>query len=103
MMSPWRAKLISALTAARQGLLSPLRWLNQFHKAGKTVSTRITREGLNFLFMIALILLVAVLKNVNLLVILAGTLLAMLLIQWRVCAKTLAIATIDPCAASVRN
>jgi hypothetical protein len=88
MMSPWRAKLISALTAARQGLLSPLRWLNQFQKAGKTVSTRITREGLNFLFMIALILLVAVLKNVNLLVILAGTLLAMLLIQWRVCATT---------------
>lgn len=95
MMSPWRARLVSALTAARQGLLSPLRWLNQFHKAGKTVSTRITREGLNFLFMIALILVVAVLKNVNLLVILAGTLLAMLLIQWRVCAKTLADLSVD--------
>jgi uncharacterized protein (DUF58 family) len=39
--------------------------------------------------MIAFILLGAVLRDVNLLIFLAGTLLAMLLIQWRVCSRTL--------------
>lgn len=48
-----------------------------------------TREGLQFLFMIAFILFGAVLRDVNLLIFLAGTLLAMVLIQWRVCARTL--------------
>ncbi len=48
-----------------------------------------TREGWQFCFMIGFIVLGAVIRDVNLLVILAGTLLAMLLIQWRVCVKSL--------------
>jgi len=41
------------------------------------------------LFMAIFVLLAAILRDVNLLIVLAGTLLATLLIQWRVCAKTL--------------
>lgn len=48
-----------------------------------------TREGLQVAFMAAFVLLGAVLRDVNLLIILAGTLLGILLVQWRVCAKTL--------------
>ena len=54
-----------------------------------TVSTRLTREGMQVLFMAVFVLLAAILRDVNLLIVLAGTLLATLLIQWRVCAKTL--------------
>jgi len=54
-----------------------------------TVSTRLTREGMQVLFMAIFVLLAAILRDVNLLIVLAGTLLATLLIQWRVCAKTL--------------
>ena len=53
------------------------------------VSTRFTREGMQVLFMAIFVLLAAIMREVNLLIILAGTLLATLLIQWRVCAKTL--------------
>ena len=48
-----------------------------------------TREGLQVAFMASFVLLGAVLRDVNLLIILAGTLLGILLVQWRVCAKTL--------------
>ena len=41
------------------------------------------------LFMAIFVLLGAIIRDVNLLIILAGTLLATLLIQWRICAKTL--------------
>jgi uncharacterized protein (DUF58 family) len=53
------------------------------------VSTRFTREGWQVLFMAIFVLLGAILRDVNLLIILAGTLFATLLIQWRVCAKSL--------------
>lgn len=65
------------------------RWVWNRMSPTHLVSTRLTREGLQFLFMIAFILLGAVLRDVNLLIFLAGTLLAMLLIQWRVCSRTL--------------
>jgi len=54
-----------------------------------TVSTRFTREGLQVLFMAIFVLLGAIIRDVNLLIVLAGTLFATLLIQWRICAKTL--------------
>jgi len=41
------------------------------------------------LFMAIFVLFGAILRDVNLLIVLAGTLLATLLIQWRICAKTL--------------
>jgi len=70
-----------------------LRWsVRVFQLANRpslTVSTRFTREGLQVLFMAIFVLLGAILRDVNLLIVLAGTLLAILLIQWRVCAKTL--------------
>lgn len=48
-----------------------------------------TREGLQVAFMASFVLLGAVLRDVNLLIILAGTLLGILLVQWRVCTRTL--------------
>ncbi len=57
--------------------------------ATQAVSTRFTREGMQVLFMAIFVLLGAILRDVNLLIVLAGTLLATLLIQWRICAKTL--------------
>lgn len=70
-------------------LFSPWRLLRSAKRAATPVSTRLTREGWQFAFMISFVVLGAVLRDVNLLVILAGTLLALLLIQWRVCSKSL--------------
>jgi uncharacterized protein (DUF58 family) len=64
-------------------------------KAGNPVSTRLTREGFQFLFMVTFILFGAVLRDVNLLVFLAGTLLGMVLIQWRVCSRIMLNLTVD--------
>jgi uncharacterized protein (DUF58 family) len=72
-----------------------MRWIGQVLRTTNPVSTRLTREGLQFLFMIAFILFGAVLRDVNLLIFLAGSLLAMVLIQWRVCARTLLDVTVD--------
>ena len=49
--------------------------------AAPPVSTRFTREGTQVLFMAIFVLLGAILRDVNLLIVLAGTLLATLLIQ----------------------
>lgn len=76
-------------------LMRSLRWLRQLLSPTNLVSTRMTREGLQFLFMIAFILFGAVLRDVNLLIFLAGTLLAMVLIQWRVCARTMLDLKVD--------
>ena len=53
------------------------------------VRCRITREGYHFLFMLTFILVGAVLRDVNLLVVLAGVLMAMLLLQWRICLRSI--------------
>lgn len=67
----------------------PLGVFRSAKNAAPPVSTRFTREGMQVLFMAIFVLLGAILRDVNLLIVLAGTLLATLLIQWRVCAKTL--------------
>ncbi len=67
----------------------PFRWLKSAKSAATPVSTRLTREGMQVVLMALFVMVGAVLRDVNLLIILAGSLLAMLLIQWRVCAKTL--------------
>ncbi|MEQ1827892.1 MAG: DUF58 domain-containing protein [Pirellula sp.] len=70
-------------------VIRSLRMLRSAKKAATPVSTRLTREGVQVSFMAAFVLLGAVIRNVNLLIVLAGALLGLLLIQWRVCAKTL--------------
>lgn len=75
--------------ALRRLLRMPSGVFQAAKNAAPTVSTRFTREGLQVLFMAIFVLLGAILRDVNLLIVLAGTLLATLLIQWRVCAKTL--------------
>jgi uncharacterized protein (DUF58 family) len=70
-------------------LIKPLRVIRSAKKAATPVSTRFTREGLQVSFMAAFVLLGAVIRDVNLLIILAGALMGVLLIQWRVCARTL--------------
>ena len=60
-----------------------------FRHSSNPVYTRLTREGWQFCFMIAFVLLGAALRNANLMVILAGTLIGMVWVQWRVCTKTL--------------
>jgi len=67
----------------------PLRVLRSISNSSERVTTRMTREGLQVAFMASFVLLGAVLRDVNLLIILAGTLLAILLVQWRVCSRTL--------------
>jgi len=89
------ARIEWMVKATKELFVRPFRRLSQFRRANSPVGTRLTREGLQFLFMIAFILFGAVLRDVNLLVILAGTLLAMLLIQWRVCARTLVDLAVD--------
>ncbi len=67
----------------------PFRLFRTAKNAVTPVSTRPTREGLQVGFMASFVLLGAILRDVNLLIILGGTLFATLLVQWRVCAKTL--------------
>ena len=93
--------LLNGNSIAETGAITPLRawirtlvsWPSGLFRSAKNaappVSTRFTREGLQVLFMSIFVLLGAILRDVNLLIILAGTLLATLLIQWRICAKTL--------------
>jgi len=52
-------------------------------------STRLTREGYQFVFMLMFVWLAAILQNVNLLVLLSGAFCGMLLIQWRIASETL--------------
>lgn len=67
----------------------PFRVIRRAKIAATPVSTRLTREGMQVVLMAIFVMVGAVLRDVNLLIILAGTMLAMLLIQWRVCAKTM--------------
>jgi uncharacterized protein (DUF58 family) len=70
-------------------LLSPIRQFRLMRRIATPVTTRLTREGWQFSFMIGFVILGAVVRNVNLLVILAGTMLGFLLIQWRVSARSI--------------
>jgi uncharacterized protein (DUF58 family) len=70
-------------------LLSPVRQFRSMRRIATPVTTRLTREGWQFSFMIGFVILGAVVRNVNLLVILAGTMLGFLLIQWRVSARSI--------------
>ncbi|MCU0712907.1 MAG: DUF58 domain-containing protein [Pirellula sp.] len=70
-------------------LLSPFRQFRLMRRIATPVTTRLTREGWQFSFMIGFVILGAVVRNVNLLVILAGTMLGFLLIQWRVSARSI--------------
>jgi uncharacterized protein (DUF58 family) len=56
---------------------------------GARPSTRLTREGYQFVFMLMFVWLAAILQNVNLLVLLSGAFCGMLLIQWRIASATL--------------
>ena len=90
-----RAAIWSSMKRIRDFVLHPIRVYRQFVYSTNPVHVRLTREGLQFLFMIGFILLGAVLRDVNLLVILAGSLIAMLLIQWRLCTRTLLDLAVD--------
>ena len=72
-----------------QYLLSPIRQFRSMRRIATPVTTRLTREGWQFSFMIGFVILGAVVRNVNLLVILAGTMLGFLVIQWRVSARSI--------------
>lgn len=78
----------SSQTGVMNWISTPFRLARNARRATTPVNVRLTREGWQFLFMVCFVILGAVLRDVNLLVILAGTLLALLLIQWRVCSKS---------------
>jgi uncharacterized protein (DUF58 family) len=61
-------------------------WFRQFRP---TITTRLTRHGWQFAALAAFVLIGAVLRDLNLLVILAGLMLGMLAVQWRFCRRTL--------------
>ncbi|XZE21730.1 DUF58 domain-containing protein [Pirellulaceae bacterium SH449] len=70
-------------------LLGPIRRFRSMRRSATPVTTRLTREGWQFSFMIGFVILGAVVRNVNLLIILAGTMIGFLLIQWRVSARSI--------------
>lgn len=84
-----RAALWSLMKRVRRFWVTLGRSYQGFRTATNPVRTRLTRAGLQFWFMIGFILLGAALRSANLLVILAGTLIGMILIHWRVCSRSL--------------
>ena len=78
--------LFRKATDAFKSLIGSYRF---FRSSTNPTHTRWTREGLQFCFMIAFVLLGAALRNANLLVFLAGTLIGMVWIHWRICTRTL--------------
>ena len=54
-----------------------------------SLKTRPTREGYQVLFLTLFVLVGAILRDVNLLIILAGILISMFFLQWRLCFRTL--------------
>jgi uncharacterized protein (DUF58 family) len=52
-------------------------------------SERLTREGYHFVFMLGFVMMGAVLRDVNLLVVLGGVLMAIVVLQWRLCGQML--------------
>ena len=94
-MSSMRSLLSVPLTKLRE---FANRWLGSyrvFRYSNNPVYTRLTREGWQFCFMIAFILLGAALRNANLMVILAGSLIGMMWVQWRVCTRTLSTLSVS--------
>lgn len=84
-----RVALWSLMKSVRGFWVALRRSYQGFRTATNPVQTRLTRAGLQFWFMIGFILLGAALRSANLLVILAGTLIGMILIHWRVCSRSL--------------
>ncbi len=60
-----------------------------FFNPAHRISTRLTREGYQFVFLLGFSLVAAIIQNVNLLVLLGGSLAGLLLLQWRLCSRTL--------------
>ncbi len=64
------------------------RWLIRYRRRRELnshhVRFRLSREGFHFLMILFFILIGAVLRDISLLVLLAGVMFALLLIQWRV-------------------
>lgn len=53
------------------------------------VKYRLNREGFHFFLILLFVLTAAVLRNVSLLIILAGIMTGLLLLQWRIACRTL--------------
>ncbi len=77
--------------AAQQpkSLPSFARWARFVSDPTARVRSRLTREGYQFVFLLMFSLIAAIIQNVNLLVLLAGSLAAILLLQWRLCSRTI--------------
>jgi len=55
----------------------------------------LTREGFQFAFLLLFVLIAAMLQSINMLVLMAGAFSAMLLLQWRLCSRTLSEISAD--------
>lgn len=77
----WRSKVASR---NGQNLKS-----TQRNQGMNSTHTRFTREGWHMLFILVFVLIGAVLRNVNLLVLLASLIAGMFVIQWRICRRSL--------------
>lgn len=66
------------------------RYRNRSARLRQQVRFRLSREGWHFLFILLFILVGAVLRDISLLVVLAGVMFALLLIQWRVGTRSIA-------------
>jgi len=58
-------------------------------KNSSFAATRLTREGVQFVFMLLFVVFAAILQSINMLVLMSGALLAILFIQWRLMSRTL--------------
>ena len=58
-------------------------------RSSNYVSVRLTRDGLQFASMLLFVVFAAILQSINLLVLMAGAMMAMLLVQWRLTSRTL--------------
>ncbi len=58
-------------------------------RSSNYVSVRLTRDGLQFALMLLFVVFAAILQSINLLVLMAGAMMAMLLVQWRLTSRTL--------------
>jgi uncharacterized protein (DUF58 family) len=81
--------------ASRESIFASLwrRWLAKRHRdrvrALSRVRFRLTREGVHFVGLLLFVFLGAVIRDINLLILLAGAMIGLLLLQWRFNARTL--------------
>lgn len=75
----------------RQGRLRSSLTTSDIARKQSLTTVKLTREGVHFAFLAFFVVTGAVMRDVNLLVLLAGVLFGILFLQWRICRRTLSL------------